>query len=134
MQCRISLLLTTLFILSLAGCGGGNAAVSGKITQKDGKIPEGATVVFTDEKNHRSASGNVNAEGEYRLTSDKPGDGAPPGIYAVTVFPPSAKDSSQAPPPRTFHQKYANPDASGITCEVKSGSNTFDFVLDPPAP
>lgn len=120
-----------LLLLTFAGCDG-VSQVTGKVTVRGGEPPQGATVVFTDEAKHRSASGTVGADGSYSLTSKSPGDGAPPGTYQVTVHTPSAADSSQAQPPRTFHTKYENPSSSTLTREVKSGNNEFNLELDPP--
>ena len=97
------LLLRCCFIvgtaLLLTGCGGKTAPVTGTVKTKDGKASSGATVVFTDPVKRTSASGKCDTEGKYQLTSQKPGDGAPPGKYIVTIHSPSAADSSKPPPP-----------------------------------
>jgi hypothetical protein len=88
MRCGIFLL--ALFGLCVClGCGSetgleGLVEVSGLITY-DGKPVEAATVAFVPEGEGRAASGMTDADGKFQLTTLKPGDGARPGRYKVTV-------------------------------------------------
>jgi hypothetical protein len=129
-RCAVFAILLSL----LAGCGGPKVAqVTGRVTLAGGAVPAGTYVMFYDETNKRSPSGIVEADGRYTLTTDKPGDGAPPGVYKVSFGTPSAADSSQPTPPTPFHEKYLSASTSGLEREVKPGqTNEFDFVLDLP--
>jgi hypothetical protein len=59
----------------------------------------------------------------------KPGDGAPPGNYAVTVHHPMPADSSQVQGPRLFPPRYERTHTSGLTFEVKRSRNEFNIPL-----
>lgn len=130
-RCAAFVLLLSL----LTGCGGpGVTQVTGRVTLADGKVPTGVYVMFMDDVNGRSPSGMVEADGRYTLTTEKPGDGAFPGVYKISFAPPSPADSSQPTPPTPFHDKYLRVSTSGLEREVKPGqTNEFDFVLEPPA-
>lgn len=102
-----------LSLLSLAGCGGGDAGtadrpatvpVQGTVTL-DGKPIEGATVTFmpaTQARPGQPAQGHAavsrtDAEGHYELMTFEAGDGVVPGDYVVTVVKqevPEAKELS----------------------------------------
>jgi len=112
------------------GCSNGDLArVHGKVTLDDGAPVANATVVFENSATNVSASGTTADDGTYELMSLKPGDGAPPGNYAVTVHHPMPADSSQVQGPRLFPPWYERPDTSGLTYEVKRGRNEFDIPL-----
>jgi hypothetical protein len=81
------------FLLSSAlwavcqGCGQGPelAAVQG-VVQHDGvPLTKGGTVLFLSVDHHRQARGQIQDDGSYALKTLKPGDGATPGNYRVTV-------------------------------------------------
>lgn len=130
---RLALVSAVLAIV--AGCGGNKVAqVTGRVTLAGGEAPAGTYVMFLDDVNGRSPSGIVDADGRYTLTTEQPGDGAPPGVYKVSFAPPSPADSSQPMPPTPFHEKYLSVSTSGLEREVKAGqTNEFNFVLEPPA-
>jgi hypothetical protein len=79
--------------LVAAGCGGGADslyAVRGTVylDGQPAKELAGCTVTFTSSELHRSASGEIQADGTYCLGSLTKDDGAIPGKYQVTVSPP----------------------------------------------
>jgi hypothetical protein len=117
--------------------------VDGKITV-DGKPVTGGRVFF------RAADGKVamayiSSEGNYHAID------VPAGTLKVNVTPPTrmetdkmrrgkgkkpnAPETLEAPelPPGTssvfIPQKYQDPESSGLTCTVKSGTNTFDIEM-----
>lgn len=117
---------------SAFGCGrGGVVPVTGRVTLVGGAPVAGATVVFENREKRQSASGRTDADGRFRLTTFKVNDGAPPGTYRISVAPPSAADSSQPEPPRTFAEKYLTPDASGLTLTVEAGMKECSLELEP---
>jgi hypothetical protein len=76
-----------------AGCGGGADSlypVRGTVylDGQPAKELAGATVTFSSSELHRSASGEIQADGTYCLGSLTKDDGAIPGKYQVTVSPP----------------------------------------------
>ena len=98
----------------------------------------------------RNASGMI-VDGNYSLTTFSPGDGALPGQYRVSIMSAEtdlseaetvAKASggaalredlvakaAQKKSKRLIPAKYGLPDTSGLTCEVKEETNTFNFDL-----
>jgi hypothetical protein len=119
--------------LGVGGCSSSDVIpVQGEVRVRGGTIPAGATIVFSHDATQRSSSGTVQSDGQFQLTTDKPNDGAPVGPHRVTVHNPSAADSSQGEPPRTFHAKYENPSTSGLTANVQPGQAVVKFELDPP--
>jgi hypothetical protein len=139
--------------LVLTGCGSGRPAtakVTGKVTLAGQPVPQG-TITFYPQTG-RPATGRLQSDGTYTLTTFDPGDGALVGKHTVTVEavkfsgvePPKSVEeemkqgkglsSSRTPPQseRLVPPRYAQRDASGLTAEVKPGPNTFDFDLRGP--
>jgi hypothetical protein len=85
--------------LAAAGCGGANAPypVRGTVylDGEPAKELAGGTVFFNSAELHKSASGSIDAEGNYRLGGVKKDDGAIPGKYQVTVSPPETSGSGE---------------------------------------
>jgi hypothetical protein len=75
-----------LVLTAAAGCGGGGTVPFRGTVKLDGRPLEHATVYFiAQEPGGRDALGSTDAEGEFRLSTFKPGDGAFPGRYKVVV-------------------------------------------------
>lgn len=154
-MCRLRVWIAAAAVVSalVLGCGGEGASkgpktypVTGTITQ-GGKPVEGATVMFLMADGKKSASGLTDRDGRYSLSTAKPGDGALPGQYKVSVVKyevatasPATSDKEYVPPKEgetapaaksLLPSKYENPQTSGLTAEVKaSGENKFDFTLE----
>jgi hypothetical protein len=149
----VRLIITGLTALSFAWTAGGcgddlkpRYRVSGKVTYKGQPLAKGTISFSPVDQAGEGAYGEVVA-GSYRLTTYTPGDGAVPGRYRVSiasaeaVTPPAAFDTNPNATPeaavaraqRTAKHnipvKYASPDASGLTAEVKATSNTLNFEL-----
>jgi hypothetical protein len=93
-------LLFLAMALATAGCtGGGNTAYPVKGTVfldgQPAKELAGGTVTFNSTQLHKSASGEILADGTYRLGSLRKDDGAVPGTYQVTVSPPETPVASE---------------------------------------
>jgi mannose-6-phosphate isomerase-like protein (cupin superfamily) len=102
----------------------------------DGQPLAGASVTFMPEKG-RPATGVTNAKGEYELTTFAKGDGAPPGVYKVSI---KAQAAGQAAPGATakgpptgarpaIPAGYSDPATSPLRADVRPGPNAFDFNL-----
>jgi hypothetical protein len=142
-----ALLALTLF----GGCGSGlpeRGKVTGKVTFNGKPVPQG-TVTFYP-KTGRSASGRIQPDGTYTLTTFDEGDGAIVGSHEVTieavrfagaprgksfeeeianVKSGKAADPAAAKPQWLLPEKYSIRGQSGLTREVESGANTIDFAL-----
>lgn len=120
---------------AVPGCGPGTAAVAGKVTYQGKPVAWGSVTL-------RAADGSVhqiglNPDGTYRL------DGVPVGPAQVGVASPDPKPSArggrggdervpagpQLPPGAWFPlpDKFANPQTSGLTVQVGSGSADLDL-------
>ena len=134
-------LLFTLIVTGLicvTGCGRG-ATVKGKVTFADGTPLTAGEVIFQTE--NRMASGNIQADGTYKLSSESQHDGVPPGNYGVRIvraydtskMPPgiSPSEAMKFPPIPLINKKFEKTETSELTCEVK-GSMTFDITVTKP--
>src|SRR5262245_7414107 len=112
----------------LAGCGsrGDLASVRGKITL-DGEPLSNAFVVFAPIKKGTTSYGRTDAAGSYEMMFTDYQKGAWIGENSVRI---STGDlgSGGGPGPKERVPVVYN-EASTLTRDVKSGSNTFDFDL-----
>jgi hypothetical protein len=151
-----SMALSLLTLLS-AGCGSSAhpdvVPVSGTVSYQ-GQPLAGAQVVFHNDKSPRAAAGETDAQGNFKLTTFEPGDGAIIGEYRVSVAKIQSdaelSSASAADPSAAYSQgmnaaasgdmssvqkhelptKYANPETSGLTATVsKEGPNQLSFQL-----
>src|SRR5262249_17495889 len=83
----------------------------------------GGTVTCSSTELHKSASGEIQADGTYRLGSLKKNDGAVPGTYQVTVSPPETTAAGErgggrrpAPSPVLFE----GPENPEVTVEPRA--------------
>lgn len=143
--CWAAIVLASL-ALSVAGCGPSYPTthpVSGTITYQGQPVPQG-TIVFYPEEG-RAAMSNIEADGSYRLTTFRPGDGALPGRHTVTIT--AIADSASGP--ASFEQemdqgmlgrgqkgvrwlvpeRYSKRDTTPLTAEVPVPDGTLDFDL-----
>jgi hypothetical protein len=137
------------FALTAAGCGDGlkpRYPVAGKVAYKGQPVPKGTVSFSPVDAAGEGAFGEI-VDGFYRLTTHTTGDGAVPGRYRVTITsaevitPPAAFDTNPNATPEAavakaqrtakhrIPTKYASPESSGLTAEVKPESNNFDFTL-----
>jgi hypothetical protein len=83
-------ILLLLWAVSLAGCGGHDSTVSGKVTLNGAALDRG-TVTFHPDGGGAAAMGTVQPGGQYSIATGREG-GLKPGDYTVTVF------ANEAPP------------------------------------
>jgi hypothetical protein len=119
-------------LLFFSGCSK-YQSVSGKVTYTDGSPVTVGQVAC--ENGEFVARAYIDVQGNYRMGRIKDGDGISPGIYKVFLYDaniyeePSGGGSSIVKP--QVNAKYANPDSSGLTCEVK-GKTVFNFKVEKP--
>jgi hypothetical protein len=107
--------------------------VNGKVSFRSQPITSGI-ILLTPTENGHAATGSLEKDGSFRLTTFQKDDGAVPGTYqvAIQVFPsegaglPGAEFAGKAPP---LPLKYSNAASSGLTAEIKAGENHLDFSL-----
>ncbi len=136
--------LMFLWALMLTGCGRGRERtypVSGTV-RIDGQALAGCMVMFRPEQGPM-ASGWLDDEGRFDLTTYRLRDGAVAGRHQVSLAPPETQfdmsddeieflqDTSTLRRPPPFPAKYLSVATSDLTAEVQAGSNAFEFDLEP---
>jgi hypothetical protein len=137
------------FAPTAPGCGDGlkpRFPVAGTVSYKGQPVPKGTVSFAPADGSGEGAFGEI-LDGSYRLTTHTTGDGAVPGRYRVSITsaevitPPAAFDTDPNATPEAAVAKaqrtakhrvptrYASPDSSGLTAEVKPESNSLDFKL-----
>jgi len=121
--------------LVVAGCGPrgeATAIVRGKVTYNGKPVPNG-TVNFIPTKGP-AATGEIQSDGSYALTTYKAGDGAVLGDHKVVIV--AMQDmgnrlpESRTPlPPPIVPVKYTSLATSDLTAEVEKKENTINFEL-----
>lgn len=132
---RNGFFLLVSLLVSLAGCGNQGAPTypaSGSV-RINGEIPEGAQIVFHpqnqvdfDSQGARP-TGKVKADGSYELTTYEIGDGAPEGVYRVTIYWAENPDAFE-PSPDRFGGKLLSPENSPIERVIQRKSNEIDPI------
>jgi hypothetical protein len=132
MQIRLynSRLLAGIIVLAAQwGCGPGQpvmpdlVSVKGKVTYKGQPLTTGV-IRFEPDGFGRMASGKMQSDGTYVLTTLKDADGVVAGVHKVFITDPDktlAKD-------RKF-KKFTQANSSGLTAEVSPDKTEFTFDL-----
>jgi len=135
---RQLLMSAPLLVLALlTGCGSDLAEVHGTVTLDGQNIAAGpnmhGTVLFSPTlQGGASGTGVLDPSGRYTVFVGGT-EGLRPGPYQVAIavtriLPPKTEGAApggQLITPR----EYASPKDSGLTADVKPGTNTFDFAL-----
>jgi hypothetical protein len=141
-----ALLLLSVTLLAVAGCGGTKVyPVSGQINFKGKSMAGTGGITFVplvQKEGALMAGGEVAADGTYKLTTVKPGDGAMVGEYRVVITqvtvvePKPVADGEKAPaivaaltPDQLIPAIYGDHATSPLTATVKAENNTINFEL-----
>jgi hypothetical protein len=107
------------------------------VTYEDGSPVEAGTVIgeATVDGKPVGVQGNIERDGAFRWGTDRPGDGALPGKYRVVVMPAALGDSELAAGKTpAVDSKFTKYETSGITFEVKPGTNELNITVTRPKP
>lgn len=125
-----------LFVLaiSMLGCGKGReyVPVTGTVKYADGTVPKGFERYVTFQPNPggpgtKGASSLIADDGTFSLRTLRPGDGARPGDYAVTVHVVDAERDGKP----VVAQKFLSAKETPLKATVAaSGKNHFDFIVE----
>ena len=144
---KLALLPAAALLLLSLGCNS-NAdigSVTGVVTFNGKAVPEG-TITFYPDAGGRPATGKLQPDGSYELSTASPGDGALIGEYKVAI---EAKQvTGGAPVHSSLQEEIANPGGGGpskvtwlvpekyasaansdLTATVTGGDNNIDFKL-----
>jgi hypothetical protein len=123
---------------SALGCGGGNGHVSGEVKYNGQPLAAG-TITFLFQDGEKQVMRADVIDGKYTLPPTQTGNAK----VTVTATAPNTSHGALptgAPAPAVsvspekyvpIPAKYANPDSSGLTYDVKSGTQTKSFELTP---
>ena len=145
---RASRFVVIVLCVAMSGCGGGSdgpplGRVKGTVTYQ-GQPLKNATVVFLpNQQGVRLASGVTDNNGRFELMTDVPGDGVVLGKHRVTITARAAEQPLTQEQQTTMllagqslpsgkpliPEKYFQFETSGLSAEIKAGSNTTDFDL-----
>jgi hypothetical protein len=137
-----------IFMLSvLAGCGdddlGTRYRVSGHVTRQGQPVTKGSVNFMPVDLAHsRAASGEIQSDGSYALTTKDPGDGALPGDYRVVISLSEVGELERTPggmpilnqPKKVkvknlVSPKYSDPSQTILKFKVEPHSNSYDIEL-----
>ena len=119
-----------------AGCGSRTAPVEGVVVYADAPdtpATDLAGYVITSESDGAdgkpaSATGTVEADGKFRMSTFKEGDGALRGKQKVAITPPILESGSQAP--SKIQAKYHDLRTSGLEADIGSSSNQVKLTVE----
>ncbi len=132
----LGILVCAVVLVTLTGCGESGPAmgtVTGKVTYSDGTFPTEKLGVVrfevakdTTAEVRKAASGYIQSDGSYELTTIKPEDGAFYGKYKV-VFSiiKSYRDMTSL-----VAEQYTDSETTPYECVIDSSSHTFDFEIE----
>jgi hypothetical protein len=120
--------------VSVNGCDGYTSSaptyeVKGKVLLANGKTLSAGRVTFVAADGLLpQASGDIQPDGDFALTTRNAGDGAAPGKYKVRIEPAGSKKPGRTRP--SFPVKYVDEDSSGLAVTVRPEPNQLEpFTL-----
>jgi hypothetical protein len=97
-------LLAILLAATLIGCGRGTVPVQGKLVFSDNEQPvtglDQWVITMELPEKKLSATGILQSDGSFEVSTFEDGDGAMPGTYSVVITPPIASLTSDGPIPK----------------------------------
>jgi len=124
-----SITFTALLLSFCWGCGSGGGAlpslipVKGKVTYKGQPLTKG-TIRFEPDGYGRMATGTLQSDGTFVLSTLKKDDGVVAGSHKVSV-----SDTGPSLKKELIPRKYTDPGTSKLTAEVDSEHTEFTFDL-----
>jgi hypothetical protein len=125
-----SITLAALLLVAGSGCGAGSGTmatlipVKGKVTYKGQPLTKGI-VRFEPDGYGRPATGELQADGTFVLTTLQKGDGVVAGEHKVSIT-----DTGSKPRKELVPKKYTIPNTSKLTAEVDADHTEFNFDLN----
>lgn len=129
-------LLAIFAILALVGCdrGPATAQVSGNVKYKDGTVPKGGVCVVrfepaedTTAEIRKTATGNIEPDGSFKLSTKRPGDGVYLGSYNVTF----AVWKGPRDPTSLIKEIYSNSATTPYHVTVDGDQSDLSFEIEP---
>lgn len=118
----------------LVGCGTAKTVpVNGKVQFKDGKDGSslaGYVISLESTEQNVSGSGEVQADGTFRISTYGDNDGAVPGKHRVAITPPLPLPDA-VPPAPLIDKKYDSLDTSGLEVDIQPGASEVTLEVEP---
>src|SRR5262249_28100061 len=135
---QVALLLLALVAMPAVSCSSGERTrlypVRGQVLYKDRPVVRAMVVLHPLEEQPAGSSKPIaytDAEGRFSVTTNRPGDGAPAGEYAVTVElrekTPTGVEKVRGR--NLLPARYSKPESSGLRCSVREGQNELPLNL-----
>jgi hypothetical protein len=120
------------FLVLSLGCGTSNIyPVEGQIVDAQGQPVtglKGGAVEFESVEVKASASGDIGPDGRFRMTTDRPGDGAHLGKHRVLVARPYFDPDT--PAPRVIDAKYEQYETAELEVMVEPRRNVITLTVE----
>ncbi len=136
---RSVMALVTVALAVTAGCGKSDRPatypVTGKVTFGDDTPLAGGQITFRSLDHPLSASGAIQPDGTFQLTTYEPNDGAVAGRHRAAVVPPTPTDFDPDEGPFTplIDPRLQDLQASGLEFTVTAdGPNDFPVLVERP--
>jgi hypothetical protein len=131
---RSALWLTLPILGALAGCSGGGAGpvaptveVKGRVLlRRDRPLARGRVVFVPVDPATTPASGAIEPDGTFTLTTRAPADGAAVGRYKVRIEPATTGTRGKRPNRPEFPVKYIDEDTSALAVTIRPEPNHLD--------
>lgn len=99
-----------------------------------GKVKEettlkGCSVEFDSLEAKKSATGTIDEHGKFRMTTQRPGDGAWLGKHRVLITRPETETDAR-PKPRIILEKYEKFETSQLNATVERQANTIKLEVE----
>ena len=105
--------------------------VSGQIVDRAGNpitTMKGGAVEFESLDHKSSANGSIDENGNFKLTTKNPGDGAHVGKNRVLIMRPYI--GADQPSPHVLHPRYESQEATDLFVDVEPKDNVVTLTVD----
>jgi hypothetical protein len=129
LKCLLAIAAAGALLPSGSGCGTSAGApvsvipVKGKVTYKGQPVTKGV-IMFEPDGYGRKASGQIQSDGTFVLTTDNEGDGVVAGHHQVSISGTGKQYGKEVVP-----KKYTQRNTSQLTADVDSEHTEFQFDL-----
>ena len=135
----LDLLFGLCFVAAIAGCSKSPPVykVTGKASFRGQPLSTGMVAFHHTDAKSPMVTGEIRSDGSFELTTKRPGDGALPGDYRVTVtsmLPGKGVegiDKDYQPPKPLIPLKYMRLDETPLKATVEPKDNVIDLSLSP---
>ena len=127
------LILAGLGLALLAGCGKSTYPVNGRIAVPGETVsPKELTdylVMLQSVDQPVGATGVVQPDGTFRVSTHQPNDGAIPGKHKAVIVPPAGMGGDAPRPRSALDPKYEAFETSGLEVDVKPQTNDVTLTV-----